>query len=92
MYTIHVVRIILILSNLFLQISVLECKIERQERDKQAMGNLLVSRREDYERKEKENDELIEELGDRVSKLESGQWGRVQDFSLWGRGGQPERR
>ena len=49
------------------------------------MGNLLVSRREDYERKEKENDELIEELGDRVSKLESGQQRGIQDFS--GRGG-----
>ena len=36
------------------------------------MGNLLVSKREEYERKDKENDEIIEELGDKVSKLEAG--------------------
>ncbi len=48
------------------QISVLECKIDRLEKDKHAMGNLLVTRREDYERKEQDSDTLIEELGDKV--------------------------
>ncbi len=54
-----------------LQITICEGKIEKLERDKKAMGDLLVSRREEYEARQDDAQNCIEELSDKVNKLEA---------------------